>query len=137
MFVVIVLMLAGCSHPTGLLLQMDTPYSLRTINGQLLPYAVNGTSSGPTVTEGTITFTADHQALRHERRVTGSAVTTWNQPATFYTQLGRLVITYQGWPTAQGGPMRASDTLTATKTGGYVLHEGGLTLLFCPGGSNC
>jgi hypothetical protein len=133
--VVIVLTVATCSHPTTGLLKTDDPYTLRTINGQLLPYAVNGTANGPQITAGSITFFGDHSAQRAQQgrrpNGTGMADTRWTQPATFHTQIGRVVLTYQGWPTPQGGPNRAADTLVATKSGAYVLHDGGLTLLFC------
>jgi len=136
------LALVACRQPTGLL-KTDTPYTLRTINGQLLPYAVNGTASGPTVTEGSITFFQDHSASRHERSrrhsssSNDSVVTSWTQPGQFYTQLGRVVLEYRNWPTPQGGPTFSTDTLFATKSGGYVLHEEGLTLLYCPGSTGC
>jgi hypothetical protein len=141
LYVLPLLAFAACKQPTGLL-KTDTPYTLRTINGQLLPYAVNGTANGPMVTDGSITFFQDHSATRHERRrrqttATDSAVTVWTQPGTFYTQLGRVVLKYQGWPTPQGGPPFAADTLFATKTGGYVLNQGGLKLLYCPGTTQC
>jgi hypothetical protein len=140
--VVTIVVTATCKHPTGLM-QLDTPYSLRTINGQLLPYAVNGTATGPMVTSGTFTFDANHRATRQERsrRPNGttadSIVTNWSQPGSFYTQLGRVVIRYEGWPSPQGGPRFAVDTLFATTSGGYILREGGMTLVYCPGGTDC
>ena len=51
-------------------------------------------------------------------------------PGQFYTQLGRVVLEYRNWPTPQGGPTFSTDTLFATKSGGYVLHEEGLTLVY-------
>ena len=132
---------ATCSHPTTGLLQTDAPYTLRTINGQLLPYAVNGNANGPTVTSGSITFFNDHSVQRTEqgRRPSGTTMTDskWTQPGTFYTQIGRVVVQYQGWPTPQGGPRSAVDTLMATKSGAYVLNEGGMTLIFCRADTNC
>ncbi|MGH7530955.1 MAG: hypothetical protein ACREMN_11280 [Gemmatimonadales bacterium] len=132
--------LTTCNHPTGAP-QMGQPYTLRTINGRALPFAVNGTPTGPAITQGRITFLAESRVERFERRGrlngTDSVFTEWTQPGVFFNQLGRIILRYTGWPTHQGGPPAAVDTLEATASGGFTLRQMGLVFRFCPGESDC
>lgn len=136
-----ILGLTTCNHPTGVL-QLNQPYVLRSINGRALPYAVNGTPTGPAITRGSVTFLAAARAERAERRGqpnggADSTITEWTQPGTYYGQLGRVIVRYDGWPPAQGGPPAAADTLEATASGGLMLRHAGLELKFCPGSGHC
>lgn len=142
-FGAVVIGLSTCNHPTGLL-QIGEPYSLRTINGRALPYAVNGTADGPAVTQGSVTFLAGAQAQRWERMgrrgasSADSVVWEWMQPGSYYSQLGRVIVRYSSWqPGQQNGPRAAADTLEATASGGFILRQAGQVLQFCPGNEDC
>ena len=131
--------LTTCNQPTGAF-RLDQPYSLRTINGRSLPFRVTGTPAGPAIVQGTVTFLPDSRVERFERRtVDGSdtVFTEWTQPGVFFNQVGRVIVRYTGWPTHQGGPPAASDTLIATASGGFTLRQMGLVLQFCPGETDC
>ncbi|MGH7605847.1 MAG: hypothetical protein ACREME_00780, partial [Gemmatimonadales bacterium] len=62
-----------------------------------------------------------------------SIFTQWTQPGTYYSQLGRVIVRYDDWPPAQGGPPAAADTLEATAGGGFMLRQAGMVMRFCPG----
>lgn len=139
-FGALVLGLSTCNHPTGML-EIGQPYTLRSVNGRGLPYSMNGTADGPSITQGSFTFMDGVQAQRSQRlgrrgaTPADSIITQWMQPGSYYNQLGRVIVRYSSWVPGQSA--NSADTLEATASGGFTMRQAGLLYTFCPGNSDC
>jgi hypothetical protein len=123
------------------MLEIGQPYTLRSVNGRGLPYSMNGTADGPSITQGSFTFMDGVQAQRWQRlgrrgaTPADSIITQWMQPGSYYNQLGRVIVRYSNWVPGQSA--HSADTLEATASGGFTMRQAGLLYTFCPGNSDC
>ena len=117
---------------------VGSPYLLRTVNGQPLPWSTPPADSQyipTTITDGSVTFLSDSLAERHESF--GRWVLTpnldsiwlaseWTQVAFYKRGASTIVLTYPLFAPGAIGPSHASETLYVTRGGGLLLRETGL-----------
>lgn len=116
------LALLSCSDALGPLAD-GTPYALRAINGEPLPWSAPFDRPTTQIADGWVRILDDSRAERHERIEAldslGAvvAVAEWTHAGRYRLAFGRLIITYEPWQLHTYGPRHPVDTFYASNKG--------------------
>ena len=123
------LALLSCSDAFGPLTD-GTPYALREINGEPLPWSRAFVMPTSRIAAGRVRIIDDARAERQERieliDSTGTVVGAgeWSRSGSYRLWFGKLVITYDAWPFGMSPPTRPFDTFVVSGKG-LLLRETG------------
>ena len=123
------LALLSCSDALGPLTD-GTPYALRAINGEPLPWSRSFVTPTSRIANGYVKLIDDARAERHERTElidsTGAVVGAgeWSRSGSYRLRFGMLIITYGEWPFGMSAPTRPVDTFHVSGKG-LLLRETG------------
>ena len=122
------LALLSCSDALGPLTD-GTPYALRAINGDSLPWSRPVLRPTSRIASGYVKLIDDSRAERHERTElidsSGAVVGAgeWGRSGSYRLAFGMLIITYGDWPFGTA-PTRPVDTFHVSGKG-LLLRETG------------
>ena len=123
------LALLSCSDAFGPLTD-GTPYALRAINGDTLPWSRGPGTPTSRIASGRVQIIDDARAERWERSElvdsagTVVAVGEWGRAGSYTLRFGRLIIAYDAWPYGMSPPTRLVDTFFVSGKG-LLLRETG------------
>jgi hypothetical protein len=119
---VAVLALLSCSDPLGSLTD-GQPYTLRSVNGESLPWALPPVSPTHRIAEGWVKIIGASRAERHERIEaldslgTVQSVAEWTHAGSYRRGFGTFILTYEAWQFNQLGPRQPVDTFAVSENG--------------------